>query len=66
MKKLPQLHTIAYPEKYLEKLKVRSGQMNHPTGRPEESPTAATAFGDGVRPGHMSKKMIEAYEQGMQ
>ena len=53
-------------EKYLEKLKVRSGQINHPTDRPEESPTAATTFGDGVCPGHMSKKMIEAYEQGLQ
>ena len=53
-------------EKYLEKLKVRSGQINHPIDRPEESPTAATTFGDGVRPGHMSKKMIEAYEQGLQ
>ena len=40
--------------------------MNRPTEHPEESPTTATAFGDGVRPGHTSKKMIEAYEQGLQ
>ena len=53
-------------EKYLEKLKVRSGQINHPIDSPEESPTAATTFGDGSRPGHTSKKMIEAYEQGLQ
>ena len=43
-------------EKYLEKLKVRSGQINHPTGHPEESSTAATDFGDGVHPGHTSNK----------
>ena len=53
-------------QKYLEKLKVRSGQINRPTDRPEECLTAATAFSDGGRPGHMSKKMIEAYEQGLQ
>ena len=53
-------------EKYLEKLKVRSGQMNHPTDHPTETFTAATTFSDGGRPGHMSKKMIEAYEQGLQ
>ena len=53
-------------EKYLEKLKVRSGQMNHLSDCPEESSTTATTFGDGVRPGHTSKKMIEAYEQGLQ
>ena len=53
-------------QKYLEKLKVRSGQMNHLSDRPEENATAATVLGDGVRPGHTSKKMIEAYEQGLQ
>ena len=53
-------------EKYLEKLKVRSGQINHPTDHPTETSTAATTFSDGGRPGHMSKKMIEAYEQNMQ
>ena len=53
-------------EKYLEKLKVRAGQMNHPIDRPEENATAATVLVDGVRPGHTSKKMIEAYEQGLQ
>ena len=53
-------------EKYLQKLKVRAGQMNHLSDRPEENATAATVLGDGVRPGHTSKKMIEAYEQGLQ
>lgn len=53
-------------EKYLEKLKVRAGQINHPIGSPEETLTAATTFGNVVRPGHTSKKMIEAYEQGLQ
>ena len=53
-------------EKYLEKLRVRSGQMNRPTDHPEETLTAATTFGYEGRPGQMSKKMIEAYEQGMQ
>ena len=53
-------------KKYLQKLKVRAGQMNHLSDRPEENATAATVLGDGVRPGHTSKKMIEAYEQGMQ
>ena len=53
-------------EKYLEKLEVRVGQMNHLSDCPEENARAATVSGDGVRPGHMSKKMIEAYEQNMQ
>ena len=53
-------------EKYLQKLKVRAGQMNHLSDRPEENATAATVLGDEVRPGHTSKKMIEAYEQGLQ
>ena len=53
-------------EKYLQKLKVRAGQMNHLSDRPEESSTTATTFSDGGLPGHMSKKMIEAYEQNMQ
>ena len=53
-------------EKYLQKLKVRAGQMNHLSDRPEENATAATVLVDGVRPGHTFKKMIEAYEQGLQ
>ena len=40
--------------------------MNHLSDRPEENATAATVLGDGVHPGHTSKKMIEAYEQGLQ
>ena len=53
-------------EKYLQRFKVRTGQMTSKSDRKQQNPCAATAFGDEVRPGHMSKKMIEAYEQGMQ
>ena len=53
-------------EKYLQRFKVRTGQMTDTSDRKRKNPCAATTFGDGVRPGHMSKKMIEAYEQGMQ
>ena len=53
-------------ERYLVKLKVRTGRMSSISDRQSESPRAATTFCDEVRPGHMSKKMIEAYEQGLQ
>ena len=53
-------------EKYLKKLKVRSGQISCDSRAKTESLTAATTFDPSVRPGIMSKKMIEAYEQGMQ
>ena len=53
-------------ERYLVKLKVRTGRMSSISDRQSESPRAATTFCDEVRTGHMSKKMIEAYEQNMQ
>ena len=53
-------------EKYLKKLKVRSGQISCDSRAETESPTAATTFDPSSRAGIMSKKMIEAYEQGLQ
>ena len=53
-------------EKYLKKLKVRTGQISHELRAETESLRAATTFDPSVRPGIMSKKMIEAYEQSMQ
>ena len=53
-------------EKYLQRFKVRTGQMTSISDRKQQNPCATTTFGDEVRPGHMSKKMIEAYEQGLQ
>ena len=53
-------------EKYLKKLKVRTGQGSHDLRAETESFTAATTFDTSVLPGIMSKKMIEAYEQGLQ
>ena len=53
-------------QKYLKKLKVRSGQIKREHESKTESLRAATTFGDEVCSGQMSKKMIEAYEQGMQ
>ncbi len=52
--------------KYLQKLVFRSGQMTTPSDRNEESPAFAMVSGDCVSTGHTFKKMIEAYEQGMQ
>ena len=53
-------------EKYLERFKIRTGQMTGTSDRKRKKPCAATTSGDECRAGHMSKKMIEAYEQGMQ
>ena len=53
-------------QKYLKKLKVRSGQIKREHEPKAEILRAATTFGDEVCSGQMSKKMIEAYEQGMQ
>ena len=53
-------------EKYLKKLKVRTGQISCDLRAETESHRAATTFDTSVRPGIMSKKMIEAYEQGLQ
>ena len=53
-------------EKYLKKLKVRSGQISCDSRAETETPRAATTFNPSSRAGIMSKKMIEAYEQGLQ
>ena len=60
------IFTSEATEKYLKKLKVRTGQISCDLRAETESPTAATTFDTSVRPGIMSKKMIEAYEQGLQ
>ncbi len=52
-------------EKYLQNLKLRAGQMTSSSDCPPESVDAAMVSSDEVRVGHMSKKMIEAYEQGL-
>ncbi len=53
-------------EKYLQNLKSRVGQMN--TGKMNTDKNAGTAGDteDESRTGHTFKKMIEAYEQGIQ
>ena len=53
-------------EKYLTKLKKIADNVSRTTSDENKSDCAATGLGDGVRAGHMSKKMIEAYEQGLQ
>ena len=53
-------------EKYLTKLKRIADNVSRTTSDENKSDCAATVLGDGVRPGHTSKKMIEAYEQGLQ
>lgn len=51
---------------YLDKLKVRAGQMFTHSAPSDETSTAATTFSSESRTGQMFKKMIEAYEQGLQ
>ena len=53
-------------EKYLTKLKKIADNVSRTTSDENKSACAATALGDGVRAGHTSKKMIEAYEQSLQ
>ncbi len=53
-------------EKYLQKLKVRAGIITTPDGRTEENADTATGSDTDCRTGHTFKKMIEAYEQGLQ
>ena len=53
-------------EKYLQKLKGRSGHMTTVCERNEENADVSTGSDDGDRTGHTFKKMIEAYEQGLQ
>ena len=52
-------------EKYLERFKIRTGQMTGTSDRKRKKPCAATTSGDECRAGHMSKKMIEAYENNL-
>ena len=53
-------------KKYLKSLRVRVGQMITPFDEQGENPCATTEIATDSRMGHMFKKMIEAYEQGMQ
>lgn len=53
-------------EKYLRKLKSRVGQIISPETPNKKSPCAATGFDTQIPMGHTFKKMIEAYEQGIQ
>ena len=53
-------------QKYLQKLKVRAGQMTTPSDRHPKNPEESTDTGDDVSAGQMIKKMIEAYENGLQ
>ena len=53
-------------EKYLTKLKKIADDVSRTTSDENKNACAATALRDGVRAGHTSKKMIEAYEQNMQ
>ena len=53
-------------QKYLKNLRVRTGQMSGVFDGQQENPCAATENPTDSRTGHTFKKMIEAYEQGMQ
>ena len=53
-------------EKYLEKLKKRVDDVSHTNSGEAEACCAATGSDIESRTGHASKKMIEAYEQGLQ
>ena len=53
-------------KKYLQNLKVRAGQMSGVFDANEENPRGSKENSPDGRTGHMSKKMIEAYEQGLQ
>ncbi|MDD5954910.1 MAG: recombinase family protein [Firmicutes bacterium] len=53
-------------EKYLEKLKKRADDVSHTTCGETETCCAATTSPIESRTGHTFKKMIEAYEQGLQ
>ena len=53
-------------EKYLAKLKKRADDVSHTNSDETETCCAATGSNTGSRTGHTFKKMIEAYEQGLQ
>ena len=52
-------------KKYLKSLRVRVGQMITPFDEQGENPCATTEIATDSRMGHMFKKMVEAYEQGL-
>ena len=53
-------------KKYLQNLKVRAGQMSRGTDANEENLRGSKENSLDGRTGHTFKKMIEAYEQGLQ
>ena len=53
-------------EKYLAKLKKRADDVSHTKSVETETCCAATGSDTASRTGHTFKKMIEAYEQGLQ
>ncbi|MBR3973181.1 MAG: recombinase family protein [Oscillospiraceae bacterium] len=53
-------------EKYLAKLKKRADDVSHTKSGETETCCAAMGSNAGSRTGHTFKKMIEAYEQGLQ
>ena len=52
-------------EKYLRKLESRTGHITRDLAEQSEKPDAARVFDSDDSMGHMSKKMIEAYERSM-
>lgn len=52
-------------DKYLKKLVFRAGQIIGQSDRNEENAELSMASGDDISAGHMVKKMIEAYENGL-
>lgn len=52
-------------EKYLQKLKRRTGIITTPTDRQEENPDITRVSDDESRTGHTFKKMIESYENSI-
>jgi len=52
--------------KYLSQMKKLATELSHTTSEISKSPTAATTSEPECRTGVTSKKMIEAYEQGLQ
>ena len=53
-------------QKFLQKLARHAGQITTPDPRPDKNPAILAALGYEGSAGHTFKKMIEAYEQGMQ
>jgi hypothetical protein len=53
-------------KKYLQNLKVRAGQMSNVSDANEENLRDSKENAKDGRMGHTFKKMIEAYEQGLQ